>query len=125
MEIKYFVNSLKKGQTKYEPKRNLNTELKYFELLPWQIREAPGQPHLLLLAVARNSGDHYVAMRDTLAKKEYVEKVILTTAGEDIKVDPIQISDDLEWNSAMEFFVKMGVIQNTQSKWQKAWRKYK
>ena len=103
----------------------MHTELRYFELLPWQIREAPGQPHLLLLAIARNSGDHYIAMRDTLAKKEYVEKVILTTAGEDIKVDPVQITDDLEWESAMEFFVKMGVLQTKQSKWQKSWRKYK
>lgn len=125
MATKYFLDMIKNGQTKYEPKRNLNTELKYFELLPWQPREAPGLPHLLLLAIARNSGDNYIAIRDTLARKEYVEKVILSVAGDDIKVDPIQINDDIEWQSAMEFFIKMGVIQNKQSKWQKAWRKYK
>lgn len=115
--IKYFADNLKAGQVRYDPKRNMNTELKYFELLPWQPRSYPGMNNVLLLAVAKNSDEHYIAIRDTLTKKEYIEKVLLTVSGDDIKMDPIQINDYTEWISAMEFFVKMGIIQNKNSRW--------
>ena len=114
-DLKFFED--KKHETKYEPKRNLHTELKYFELLNWTPREVPGQENFIILAMAKNSDETYVAIRDTDTKKEYIEKVVLTPSGEDIKVAPVGINDDMEWKSAMEFFVKMGIIQSRASKW--------
>jgi len=118
MKMKWFEDMVQANQVRYEPKRNLNTDLKYFELIPWTIQEP--QPGLFLLAVARNSDDHYVAIRDTMTKLEYVEKVRMSVTGENITADSIKIDDDQEWMAAMEFFQKMGILQNRKSVWRMA-----
>ena len=120
-DLKFFED--KEHETKYEPKRNMHTELKYFELLNWTPKEVPGQENFIILAMAKNSDETYVAIRDIITKKEYIEKVLLSTSGEEIKVAPMAIHDDLEWNSAMEFFIKMGVLQTRNSKWRWSTRK--
>lgn len=117
--MKTYFDELRSLQVhrRYEPKRNPNTDLKYFLLIPWTPQSAPYNDDLILLAVAKNSDEFYVAIRDTKTKKEYVEKVLLAVSGDTIRANPVTIDDDYEWQTAFEFFAKMGIIQNRQSKW--------
>lgn len=115
MKFKWFEDMVKPGQTRYEPKRNRNTDLVHFVLIPWTVEEP--KPGLFLLAVARCSDEHYVAIRDTFTKLEYVEKIRLSVTGERISADTVLITDESEWLAAMEFFQKMGIIQNRSANW--------
>ena len=116
---KFFEDSAGKNKnpTRYEPKRNMHTELRHFVLQPWRPDLVPGSQSIWIVGVADNAGDTYIALRDTATKKEYVEKAILSVSGDYLKVSPIKIEDDLEWNSAFEFFAKMGIIQTKASSW--------
>jgi uncharacterized protein YacL (UPF0231 family) len=118
MKFKWFEDMVQPNQIRYEPKRNLNTDLKYFELIPWTIEEPISG--VFLLAVAKCSGEYYVAIRDTRTKLEFVEKILLSVSGEMINANTIQIDDHAEWEAAMEFFQKMGIIQNKKSVWRMA-----